>query len=157
MVLNYSLGAEGCVFASCLAGGLERRRAKGPSRGVPGSPATWEGEELSRCRRDAPTRGGREATWVGFRSGSASPSPSSDFVTPFRLLSQASCRKETPRASPALREGPDPFFLGRGGLLGEGRHLPSPRAAFPPSAPGTSPSGESRRYPTTLNSRQLGV
>ena len=30
MVLNYSLGAEGCVFASCLAGGLERRRAKGP-------------------------------------------------------------------------------------------------------------------------------
>ena len=140
MVWNYTLGAEGCVFASCLAGGLERRRAKGPSRGVRGSPATWEGEELSLCRRDA--------TWVGFRSGSASPSPSSDFVTPFRLLSQASCRKETPRASPALREGPDPSFLGRGGLLGEGRHLPSPRAAFPPSAPGTLPSGESRRYPT---------
>ena len=127
--------------------GPGRRRAKGPGRGGRGSPATWEGEELSRCGRDAPTRG-REATWVGFRSGSASPSSSSDFVTPFLLLSQASCRKETPRASPALREGPDPSFLGRGGLLGEGRHLPSPRAAFPPSAPGISPSGESRRYPT---------
>ena len=57
MVWNYTLGAEGCVFASCLAGGLERRRAKGPSRGVRGSPATWEGEELSLCRWDAPTRG----------------------------------------------------------------------------------------------------
>ena len=77
-------------------------------------------------------------------------SPSSDFVTPFLLLSQAPCQKETPRASPVLQEGPDPSFLGRGGLSGGGRRLPSPRAAFPPSAPGISPSGESRRYPKAL-------
>lgn len=55
----------------------------------------------------------------------------SDFVTPFRLLSQASCRKETPRASPALREGPDPSFLGREAYWAKAGTSPHPG---PPSS-----------------------
>lgn len=71
----------------------------------------------------------------------------SDFFTPFLFLPQATCRKEMPPAIPALQEGPDPSCPVPGGLSGGGRRLPSLQAAFPPSAPGTSPSEESRRYP----------
>lgn len=77
----------------------------------------------------------------GFAPSPASPSPSSDFVTPFRLLSQASCRKETPRASPALQEAPTPPW--GAGLIG--------RRPAPPLTPGRLPSIRSR----TLPSREL--
>lgn len=73
--------------------------------------------------------------------------PSSDFAAPFILFSQGTCRKETPQASRVVREGPDPSFLGPGGLSGGGRPLHLPQVVFPPSAPGTSPSEELRRYP----------
>lgn len=67
------------------------------------------GAEAQRERR---TDGGREATWVGFRPGSARPSLG---VTWLPVFLQAPCRKETPLASPAILEGRDPFSRGVGG------------------------------------------
>ena len=126
MVLNYSLGAEGCVFASCLTGGLERRRAKGPSRGVPGSPATWEGEELSRCRRDAPTRGGGRPRGWGSAQGPRVLLPRVTSLPLFAFfLRHHVGRKRRGRAQRSGR-APTPSFWGAGAYWAKAGTSPHP-------------------------------
>lgn len=137
MVWIHSPGTLGCVSASCLAGGLGRERAKC---------SNWVVRESCHVERE-----GRSDWGAGGHVGGVPPrvrvsAPSSDFVAPFLIFSQAKCLKEMPRASRVLREVPAPSSLGDGGLSGGGRRLHSLQVAFPPSAPGTSPSEESRRY-----------
>lgn len=106
----------------------------------------WSGESCHVERRDALT-GGARGHVGGVPPRVRVSAPSSDFVAPFLPFSQAKCRKETLRASRVLREVPAPSSLGDGGLSGGDRRLHSLQVAFPPSAPGTSPLEESRRYP----------
>lgn len=80
---------------------------------------------------------------MGFCPGSSRPDIGLTLLPTFL---QEPCRKETPRASPAILEGRDPFSLGAGGLSAGGRHLRLRLVASPPSALGISPLAESRRY-----------
>lgn len=143
MVRSCSLGALRCVVASCLVGSLGRRRAKGSGRGGPGSLATWEGEELRRCGRDALTGGGggREATWVGFRPGSACPPPRVTSLPLSSFSPRHHVRRRRRGRAQCSRRAPTPPFWGAGAYRAEAGAFPHPGPSSLHPLQGSHPRG----------------
>lgn len=115
--------AAGRVAGEVVTRGVEPRPGCVPAwflGGVPGERACREPKALTWVVPGISPRGrggaerpleGRTDWGTGKQGGWVPPGSAcqSTLVISSPLLSQATCRKETPPASPALREGPDPF------------------------------------------------